>query len=137
MDENELRIFRDETAAYALVEKLVWPDGPVCTHCGGTTRIGRLGGQSTHVGTYKCYVCRKPFNVRTGTLFENSNIPLAKWLQAIHLLLVNEEIRQCDLSAALGVTAKTSTALRRKIRQQVLALIPPEDLAMQPAQHPN
>jgi hypothetical protein len=33
--------FHDEAAAYRFVEKRVWPDGPVCPHCGGVERISK------------------------------------------------------------------------------------------------
>lgn len=61
--------FHDEKAAYAYVEARVWPEGPVCPHCGGSERISKMGGKSTRVGTYKCYACRKPFTVKVGTIF--------------------------------------------------------------------
>ena len=64
----------------------VWPDGPICPHCGGVERIGKMGGKSTRIGTYKCYQCRKPFTVKVGTIFESSHIPLHIWLQAIFLM---------------------------------------------------
>ena len=60
----EAKAFQDEAAAYRWVEARVWPEGPVCPHCGGTDRISKMGGKSTRIGTYKCYVCRKPFTQR-------------------------------------------------------------------------
>ena len=53
----------NEGAAFAHVEAHLWPNGPVCGHCGGTTRIGKLKGKSTRPGLYKCYSCRKQFTV--------------------------------------------------------------------------
>lgn len=53
--------FHDEEAAYAYLEARIWPNGPVCPHCGGVERIGKLQGKSTRVGVWKCYQCRKPF----------------------------------------------------------------------------
>ena len=58
--------FADEDKALAFIEKLLWPEGPVCPHCGGVERIGKMGGKSTRIGTYKCYQCRKPFTVTVG-----------------------------------------------------------------------
>jgi transposase-like protein len=57
--------FHNEEAAYVYVEARVWPHGPVCPHCGGFDRIGKMGGKSTRIGTYKCYQCRKPFTVKS------------------------------------------------------------------------
>ncbi len=68
--------FHNEEAAYTYVEAHIWPNGPVCPHCGGVERIGKMGGKSTRVGAYKCYQCRKPFTVKIGTIFESSHVAL-------------------------------------------------------------
>ena len=77
---------QNEEAAYAFVEAIIWPDGPVCPHCGSKERIGKMGGKATRIGLYKCYVCRKQFTVKIGTIFEDSHVPMHLWLQAIYLL---------------------------------------------------
>ncbi|MFO1069804.1 MAG: IS1595 family transposase [Geminicoccaceae bacterium] len=64
----------------------MWPNGPVCPHCGGTDRIYDLRGKSTRPGVRKCGHCKKPFTVTVGTVFERSHIPLHKWVQALYLL---------------------------------------------------
>lgn len=64
--------FHDENAAYAYLEARIWPNGPVCPHCGGVDRIGKLKGKSTRIGVWKCYQCRRPFRVTVGTVFEAS-----------------------------------------------------------------
>ncbi|HET7190603.1 MAG TPA: transposase, partial [Pseudolabrys sp.] len=38
--------FHDEAAAYRYVEARVWPEGPVCPHCGGIDRITPMKGKS-------------------------------------------------------------------------------------------
>ena len=78
--------FHNEEAAYAFVEARLWPNGPVCPHCGGVERISKMEGKSTRIGAYKCYQCRKPFTVKVGTIFEASHVPMRHWLQAIFLL---------------------------------------------------
>ena len=50
-----------------------------------------MGGKSTRIGLYKCYVCRKPFTVKIGTIFEDSHVPMHLWLQAIYLLVCIQE----------------------------------------------
>jgi transposase-like protein len=80
------RHFHDEAAAYRFVEARIWPNGPICPHCGGVERISMMGGKSTRIGTYKCYQCRKPFTVKIGTIFEASHVPMHHWLQAIYLM---------------------------------------------------
>ena len=78
--------FHNEEAAYAFVEAQIWPNGPVCPHC-GSNRTNRQNGRQEHPDrTYKCYVCRKPFTVKMGTIFEDSHVPMRLWLQAIYLI---------------------------------------------------
>jgi hypothetical protein len=76
----------DERAARKYLEKLLWPDGPVCPKCGLLGEAYKLGGETTREGLYKCAGCRAPFTVTMGTIFEDSHIPLHKWLYAIYLM---------------------------------------------------
>jgi transposase-like protein len=110
--------FHDEAAAYRLVEARIWPDGPICPHCGGVERIGKMGGRSTRIGTYKCYQCRKPFTVKIGTIFESSHIPLHVWLQAIFLMASSKKgVSSNQLHRTLGVTLKTAWFLSHRLRE--------------------
>jgi transposase-like protein len=110
--------FQDEAAAYAWVEARVWPDGPICPHCGSFERIGKLNGKSTRIGVYKCYGCRKPFTVKVGTIFESSHIPMHVWLQAMFLLCSSKKgISSNQLHRTLGVTLKTAWFLSHRIRE--------------------
>jgi len=76
----------DEEAARSYLEKQLWPDGPVCPHCGLIGEAYKLEGETTRKGLYKCAGCRSPFTVTVGTIFEDSKIPLHKWLFAIYLM---------------------------------------------------
>ena len=59
--------FHNEEAAFEHVEAQLWPNGPVCPHCGATgEKIGRLTGKTARPGLRKCYACRKQFTVRIG-----------------------------------------------------------------------
>jgi transposase-like protein len=110
--------FHDEAAAYRFVEKRVWPDGPVCPHCGGIDRISKMKGGSTRIGTYKCYQCRKPFTVKVGTVFESSHVPLHLWLQAIFLMASSKKgVSSNQLHRTLGVTLKTAWFMSHRIRE--------------------
>jgi len=110
--------FHDEEAAYRFVEKRVWPDGPVCPHCGGVERLSKMKGASTRIGTYKCYQCRKPFTVKVGTIFESSHVKLHLWLQAIFLMASSKKgISSNQLHRTLGVTLKTAWFMSHRIRE--------------------
>lgn len=110
--------FHDEQAAYAFLEALIWPRGPVCPHCGGFDRIGKMGGKSTRIGAYKCYQCRKQFTVKIGTVFEDSHVPLHIWLQAVALMTASKKgISSNQLHRTLGVTLKTAWFMSHRIRE--------------------
>lgn len=110
--------FHVEKAAYEWVEARVWPNGPICPHCGGVERISKMGGKSTRIGAYKCYQCRKPFTVKVGTVFESSHIPLRIWLQAMYLLSSSKKgFSSNQLHRTLGVTLKSAWFLSHRIRE--------------------
>ena len=110
--------FHSEDAAFAYVEARVWPEGPVCPHCGGVERISKMQGKSTRKGLYKCYQCRKPFTVRMGTVFEASHVPLHIWLQAMYLIAGSKKgISSNQLHRTLGVTLKTAWFMSHRIRE--------------------
>lgn len=108
----------NEDAAFAYVEARLWPNGPVCSHCGETERVGRMGGNATRKGLHKCYKCRKQFTVRQGTIFESSHLPLNVWLQAIFLISSSKKgISSHQLQRMLGTTLKTAWFLGHRIRE--------------------
>ncbi len=110
--------FHDEVAAVAFVESRVWPHGPVCPHCGGVERIGKMKGRTTRLGLYKCYQCYKPFTVRVGTVFEASHVPLRYWLQAMAFMTASKKgISSNQLHRTLGVTLKTAWFMSHRIRE--------------------
>jgi transposase-like protein len=110
--------FHNEQAAFDYVEAQLWPDGPVCPHCGAAgEKIGALKGKTTRIGLRKCYACRKPFTVRIGSIFEDSHLPLRLWLQAIHLMCGSKKgISTRQLQRMLGCGMKTAWHLGHRIR---------------------
>ena len=120
--------FHDEQAAFETLERIVWPEGPSCPHCGATDRLNRLGVQRSKpskkhpegkpvYGLWKCYHCRGQFTVRKGTVFEDSPIPLHIWFQAAHLLCSSKKgISSNQLHRVLGVTLKTAWFMSMRLR---------------------
>jgi transposase-like protein len=121
--------FHDEAKAFEHVEGILWPQGPVCHHCGSMERAYRLNGVRTKAtkknpngverhGLYKCGNCRKQFTVRMGTIFEETHLPLHKWLQAIHLMCSSKKgISAHQLHRVLECTYKTAWFLAHRIRE--------------------
>ncbi|MEJ1969771.1 MAG: IS1595 family transposase [Rhizomicrobium sp.] len=110
--------FTNEEAALAFVEAWLWPNGPVCPHCGTSgDRVGRLKGKTTRAGLCKCYACQKPFTVKMGTVFEDSHAPMRLWLQAIYLMCSSKKgISTRQLQRTLGVGMKTAWFMGHRIR---------------------
>lgn len=119
----------DEAEAFKYVESIIWPDGPVCPHCGVVDSAYRLTGVRTKPskknpegkerhGLWKCRQCRKQFTLRKGTIFEESHIEMFKWLQAIHLMVSSKKgISAHQIHRVLEVTYKTAWFLARRIRE--------------------
>lgn len=113
-------IYSDPNKAREHLEALHWPNGPVCPHCGNCDgeRITKLAGRSTRPGVYKCKDCEKPFTVTVGTIFEDSKIPLNKWLLAFRLLNGGKKgFSAHELHRALGITYKSAWFLMHRIRE--------------------
>lgn len=121
--------FHDEAKAFEHVEAVLWPNGAVCHHCGSMAKHYKLEGVRSKAskknpegverhGLYKCKDCRGQFTVRMGTIFEESHIPLHKWLQAIHLMCSSKKgISAHQMHRTLEVTYKTAWFLCHRIRE--------------------
>lgn len=109
------RIGTDEVKAIECIERLRWPGGPVCPHCGMMGRIYDL--RATRVGLRKCGRCRKQFTVRIGTIFEDSHIPMWKWLRAIHDMCASKKgVSAHQLHRTLEITYKSAWFMCHRIR---------------------
>jgi transposase-like protein len=109
-------IFRDETKAREWLEAELWPDGPVCPHCGVLNASTKVHGGRP--GLYMCNACRSQFTVTVGTLMERSKIPLTKWLYATYLLMSSKKgISTQQLHRTLGVSLKSTWFLMHRIRE--------------------
>jgi transposase-like protein len=121
--------FHDEAAAFAKLEAVLWPNGPVCPHCANAERIYVLEGVRSKPsktnpegvvrhGLKKCGKCRKQFTVRVGTVFESSHIPLHKWFQAVHLLCSSKKgISSHQLHRILEITYEAAWFMSHRIRE--------------------
>lgn len=121
--------FHDEAAAFEYVEGLIWGAEPSCPHCGVVGRAYALKnvrskpskknpeGVVRH-GLKKCGACRQQFTVRKGTIFEESHLPLHKWLQAIYLMCASKKgISALQLQRTLEVQYNTAWFLAHRIRE--------------------
>ena len=117
-------IYHSEEAARAHFEALRWPDGRSCPHCGvvGDDASSLLKGKSHRAGLYKCKACEKPFTATIGTVYEDSKVPLHKWLLATHLMCASKKgvsALQLQRELALG-SYRTAWFMAHRIREAMI-----------------
>jgi transposase-like protein len=113
-------IYTNAGVARQHLESVVWPDGPVCPHCGVVNEATKLEGGKHRPGLYQCNVkeCREQFTVTVGTIFERSKIPLNTWLYAVALLTASKKgFSAHQLHRMIGVTYKTAWFMMHRIRE--------------------
>lgn len=105
-------------------EFLRWGSGAICcAHCGGE-KVYVLA-PTVKNNLYKCAACLKRFNCLTGTIFENTKIPLVVWFKAIHLsTTLSKGVSSTNLSKLLGVTQKTAWFMLHRIRETMDVPLP-------------
>lgn len=121
--------YSDPDKARDLLESLLWPKGPVCPHCKfiEVYKLTAKAGSKSPVrkGLYKCAACRKEFTVTVGTIFEDSHLPISKWLMAFFILCSSKKaISAHQLHRMLDVTYKTAWFMAHRIRHAMSPKLP-------------
>src|SRR5919109_181626 len=109
-----IQAFSDEQVCIGAVGAMRWPDGkPECPHCHAKDAHYYLKTQKR----WKCKACRQQFSVKVNTIFEDSPIPLQKWLPALwQLVNCKNGISSYELAKTLGVTQKTAWFMLSRLR---------------------
>jgi transposase-like protein len=120
---NQLQ-FQDADVTRKHLEAMRWTDGATCPHCDSKDvyTVTAKAGSNKPVckGVYKCAECREQFTVTIGTIFEDSKVPLNKWLLALHLLCASKKgMSSHQLHRMLGVAYKTAWFMSHRIRYAV------------------
>lgn len=84
--------FTDEPACRAYLERIRWPQGPHCPRC-PDAKVWKMTPPF-----YRCARCDYDFTVTAGTLFDNTNLPLRLWFEAMWYV-----VNQKQGVSALGV----------------------------------
>lgn len=126
----------DEKAAYAYMERLRWPDKPVCPHCGsindhrfltpenGTSRRTRTGSYSQR-RVWKCRDCKRQFSVITNTPFHGSKVPLRIWIFILFEMCANKNgIAAREIARKYKLTNKTAWYVTHRVRVAMDAMRP-------------
>ena len=119
-------IFTDEAKAREWLEARIWPNGPICPHCGNADqgRITSLHGTVHRAGLYQCNEpeCREQFTVTVGTVFERSKIPLTKWLAALFLLSSSKKgMSTHQMHSMLDISYKSTWFMTHRLREAMRA----------------
>ena len=109
--------FKDEAKAEAWFAERRWPDGVRCLSCHkGSDRIRKLTKRKTP--QYRCLSCLYTFTVKTGTVMQDSKLPLSKWAIAFYLVTTNlKGVSSMKLHRDLGITQKTAWYMEHRIRE--------------------
>ena len=110
-----IRYYSDPETCTQTVAAIRWPNGVTCPACEGkdhyylkTRRI------------WKCKECGRQFSVKLGTIFEDSPVPLDKWLTAMWLLAsCKNGISSYEVGKAIGVTQRSAWFMMHRIRTAV------------------
>lgn len=107
-----------EDEARAFFERLRWPNGPACIHC-GSVNVYRVGGANHRPGLIECRDCREQFTVTVKSVMEDSHLPLSQWAKAFHLMCSSKKgISALQLQRQLGIGSyRTAWFLAHRIRE--------------------
>jgi transposase-like protein len=111
-------IFSDADKAREHLESIRWPRGPYCPHCGEAEQVTKLEGESHRAGLHKCNSCKGHFTVTVGTVFEDSKIPLNKWVLAAQLMASSKKgFSAHQLHRTIKVSYKTAWFMMHRLRE--------------------
>lgn len=110
-----LEMFPSEEAASRWLEKVRWPEGPVCPHCGRSNVAEKANRKPA---TFRCRGCRQFFSLRHSSVMECSRTPLCKWPIAVYLCgEFPKGVSSLQLHRALGITQKSAWFMAHRLRE--------------------
>src|SRR6266481_6376700 len=114
--------FATEAKCLDYLEHMRWPNGVACVHCGvmNVSTITRKAGKNKRARIYQCLEkeCGKQFSATSGTIFNDTHLPLTKWFLAIALICeAKKGVSAKQLERHLGVNYRTAWHLAHRIRE--------------------
>jgi len=106
-----IKAFPTEQSCIDHLERLQWNGEPVSPF-DATSKVYKCKDNR-----YKCKNTGKYFNVRTGTIFDNTKIPLQKWFMALYVFSSHKKgISSHQLAKDISVTQKSAWFLLHRLR---------------------
>jgi len=113
--QDAILYFSDEQTCIDAVAQMRWMNGVICPHCEVKTAKPPIYLKTQK--RWKCRECREQFSVKVGTVFEDSPIPLRKWLPALWMLSnCKNGVSSWEIHRSLGVTQKTAWFMLHRLR---------------------
>jgi len=104
--------FPTEQSCIDYLEQIIWA-GEVVSPYDKNSKVYKLKNNY-----YKCKTTGKRFNIKTGTIYENSPLPLRKWFMAMWLVTTHKKgLASTQLAEQLDVTQKTAWFMLMRIRK--------------------
>lgn len=95
-----------------ILTKLRWPEGVTCPRC-KERHVSWIQSRNQ----FECASCGYQFSVTTGTIFNDTHLPLEKWFAATYLLCeAKKGMSACQVQRTLGISYKTAWYLCHRIR---------------------
>ena len=117
------RKFKSDEDCLTYIEKMRWPNGEIaCVHCGEIGRVSTITrqkkGDNKRTRIFQCLACGKQFSATSGTIFNDTHLPLTKWFLAIAMICeAKKGMSAMQLQRHLGVNYRTAWHLAHRIRE--------------------
>jgi transposase-like protein len=112
---NMMKLMEDygsDDACREVLTKLRWQDGVQCPRCGSKSIRNSYSREQ-----YDCGSCGYQFSAITGTIFQDTHLPLQKWFVAVYLMIESKKgISANQMKRTLNVSYKTAWYLCHRIR---------------------
>lgn len=106
-----LKAFPDEQTCISHLETLRW-NGVIISPFDETSTVYKCPNNK-----YKCRNTNKYFNVRTGTIFEDTKLPLQKWFMALYIFSSHKKgISSHQLARDISITQKSAWFVLHRLR---------------------
>lgn len=115
--------FKTDDDCLDYIESMRWPKGEIgCVHCGEVGRVSKIvrrtKGENKRNRIFQCLACGKQFSATSGTIFNDTHLPLTKWFMAIALICeAKKGMSALQLQRHLGVNYRTAWHLAHRIRE--------------------
>lgn len=118
--------FKTDDDCLAYMETMRWPDGIRCPVC-GCNRISKItrktASKNVRTRIYQCLeaTCKVQFSATSGTIFNDSHLPLTKWFLALALIVdAKKSMSAKQLQQHLGIGSyKTAWYMAHRIRKSM------------------